>query len=347
VLLISNEDVTAAMTMSDCVEAIESVYRELSQGAAAFRPRGVTSVPHGGDRSYTLSTMDGASRASGVAAIRIRSDLVALRNGRQTKYAGSPGNFCGLVLLFDIENAAPLAIFNDGILQQMRVGATAAVAAIRMARSGSSVLGVLGAGGQARAHTRAYSDTFPIDAVRVYSPTPASRETFAREMNAELGVEVLAVDRAEDVFQGVDLVAACTNSTRPVFPAAWLQPGTHLSSVRHWREIGADIVERVDRVVIHQVPEDTRHSLTDVPRTTGTDQTEVDTPIPAKAPTLTDLISGQTIGRVSDSEITYFLNNVGTGIQFAACAGLALRRCQDLGLGLELPTESFLQQISD
>jgi ornithine cyclodeaminase/alanine dehydrogenase-like protein (mu-crystallin family) len=346
-LLISNDDVGSALTFGDCIEAIEDVYLEAGRGASVFRPRSAIQVPHAGASSFTLASMDGVSRGAGVAAIRIRSDLSTLEDGRKTKYAGSPGNFCGLILLFDIDNAEPLAILNDGILQQMRVAATAAVAARRMARPSSSVMGILGAGGQARAHLAAYSSILPIQTVRVHSPTPRSREQFAEEMAKSTGVEVEPVAEARDVFDDSDVVSVCTNATGPTFPGGWLRPGTHLSSVRHWAEIGEDVMSRVDRVVIHQPPMDTWHILTD--RDAETVEAAAEgrgAPVPADAPTLTELLSGAT-GRDAEDEVTYFLNNVGTGIQFAACASLALRRCREMGMGRELPTEWFLQQVSD
>ncbi|MBI2211548.1 MAG: ornithine cyclodeaminase family protein, partial [Deltaproteobacteria bacterium] len=50
-------------------------------------------------------------------------------------------------------------------------------------------------------------------------------------------------------------------------------------------------------------------------------------------------------GRMSDEQITFFLNNVGTGVQFAAMGYTAYRVAKEKGLGHEIPTDWFLQDI--
>jgi len=42
---------------------------------------------------------------------------------------------------------------------------------------------------------------------------------------------------------------------------------------------------------------------------------------------------------------TYFLNNAGTGVQFAAMGYCAHRAAKEKGLGREIPTEWFPQNI--
>ena len=42
-----------------------------------------------------------------------------------TTTAWKPDRFCGLVILFKADNGEPLAILNDGVIQHLRVGATA------------------------------------------------------------------------------------------------------------------------------------------------------------------------------------------------------------------------------
>jgi hypothetical protein len=46
-----------------------------------------------------------------------------------------------------------------------------------------------------------------------------------------------------------------------------------------------------------------------------------------------------------DKQVTFFLNNVGTGVQFAAVGYSVFRRAQQMSLGKEVPTDWFLQDI--
>lgn len=350
-LLLDNDDVDALLAMEDCIGAIEAVYREADRGEAAYRPRATFQVPRGTNRRFTLATMDGVSRAAGVAAVRIRSDFVISdpARGDEEKYASEPGSFCGLVLLFDLETAEPLAILNDGRIQQLRVGATAAVAARQLARPSSRILAVIGAGTQARAHVEAYVTDRPIREVRVFSPNAVHRDAFAAEIGAGHDVAARPVATAREAVEGADIVAACTSSTRPVLEAGWLAPGTHLSSVRHRAEIGPDVLSRADRVVVHVPSGATAHRVgaPEELREAGISRPSDETPTPRDAPTLADLLAGRTAGRSGDDEVTYFLNNMGTGLQFAACAGLVHLRALEAGRGREIPTGWFLQSISD
>ncbi|HVR31135.1 MAG TPA: hypothetical protein VMS74_00320 [Acidimicrobiia bacterium] len=343
-LLLDNDAVAAEADMAEFIEAIEAVYLELAAGGAATRTRSTLTARHERSTKYTLATMDGISRAAGVAAIRLRSDRSTEAAGRRTKFAGSEGNFLGLIVLFDLADAVPLAIIHDGIIQQMRVAATAAVAARRLARRTPTRLGVLGTGGQARAHVDAYLSVFPtIETVVIHSPRHQAREAFAAEMSERHRREFTAADEPRRVFAGSDVVAICTNATRPVFEAVWVEAGTHVSSVRHWAEVGVDFLERSDRTVVHQPPDNVDIVLAD---RTGRRDERPATPTP-DGPTLVQLLAGEAQGRGGDDEVTYFLNNVGTGVQFAACASIVYRRCVAAGRGRELPTEWFLQQISD
>jgi ornithine cyclodeaminase/alanine dehydrogenase-like protein (mu-crystallin family) len=60
-------------------------------------------------------------------------------------------------------------------------------------------------------------------------------------------------------------------------------------------------------------------------------------------PELSELVTGEHSGRNSSKEITFFMNNVGIGIQFAAAAHTVYQRAVECGIGREIPSEIFLQ----
>ena len=59
-----------------------------------------------------------------------------------------------------------------------------------------------------------------------------------------------------------------------------------------------------------------------------------------------DLLAGKVPGRTRPDQITVFNNNTGAGTQFAALGSAVVKRARDLGLGRELPTEWFLEDVS-
>jgi alanine dehydrogenase len=62
-------------------------------------------------------------------------------------------------------------------------------------------------------------------------------------------------------------------------------------------------------------------------------------------PTLPQLIAGQAQGRTSDEQVTCFLNNIGLGYQFAAVGALVYKKAREKGLGRELPTDWFTEDV--
>ncbi len=62
-------------------------------------------------------------------------------------------------------------------------------------------------------------------------------------------------------------------------------------------------------------------------------------------PTVFDLIAGRAEGRTVADQTTCFLNNTGTGYQFAACGAVAYRKAKKMGLGNEVPTDWFTEDV--
>jgi hypothetical protein len=62
-------------------------------------------------------------------------------------------------------------------------------------------------------------------------------------------------------------------------------------------------------------------------------------------PEISDLIAGKAPSRTDDEQITFFLNNVGTGVQFAAMGYCAYKAAKEKSLGREIPSEWFMQDI--
>ena len=62
-------------------------------------------------------------------------------------------------------------------------------------------------------------------------------------------------------------------------------------------------------------------------------------------PTLADLTVGKSPGRTSSDQMTCFLNNLGLGYQFAAVGSLVYRKAKELGVGMDLPTDWFTEDV--
>jgi ornithine cyclodeaminase/alanine dehydrogenase-like protein (mu-crystallin family) len=283
--------------------------------------------------------MDGSLPSAGVHALRLTSDLVEERDGRRVKIPAAPaGRYVGLVLLFDLGSLAPLAIVHDGELQRVRVGATSALAADRLARRSARVAAVIGAGWQAATQVAGLRAVRQLEEIRVFAPTPEKLAAFCAEH------DVAPADTAQAAIDGADIVALATNSRVPVLDGTWLTPGQHVGSVQGG-ELDATTLRRADVHVVRSRERATHHHA---PGHASLEARRANGAPSVATVELGEVVAGRA-GRASDGQITLFSGggtgaSSGLGIQFAAVANLVYRAALERGLGRELPTEWFLQQ---
>jgi alanine dehydrogenase len=366
-LIISNADVAKVLTMEMTMAALEEVYLALAAREAVCRPRIDIRIPTGDPaKNYQWGTMEGGSTA-GYFAIRMKSDVIhETRSGgsvTQEKYCTRPGLYCGLVLLTSIETGEPLAFINDGHLQHMRVGADGGIGVKYLAKPDAAVVGMLGSGGMARTHMCAFTLVRDIKKLQVFSPTREHRESFGREMAAAYNIEVEVCDRAEDVYKDADIVAGLTDSAVPVLDGRLLEKGAHIVNVGGTGKPDEESLRRVDVYL----------RFGDAPGPVGKPELAVDDEhlgyearpaqpkygdgrrgrarhgnmLPEKRITLADLVAGKVLGRSNAGQITYSERGNLQGAQFFAIAGKIYEAAKRAGLGRDIPTEWFLQDIRD
>jgi alanine dehydrogenase len=152
------------------------------------------------------------------------------------------------------------------------------------------------------------------------------------------------VGSAEETARGCDVVCSATNSSQPVLKLDWLEPGMHYNSIREF-ETDLAVLEKCDVIAIHTNFGGIQHYQ---PPGIVDDMPGVRREKPrdwSKYPEICDLIAGKAPSRTNDKQITFFLNNVGTGVQFAAMGYCAYKGAKELGLGHEIPSEWFMQDI--
>ncbi len=366
-LIINNQQVSELLTMPDCMRIQEESFRAQETGQAIHRPRIDLYAPcEREDGYYRWGTMEGWY--DGIFATRMKSDIVSWpthgnSGWTEEKYCVEPGTFCGLIMLFSSRNGRPLAMINDGVLQHMRVGGGAGIGARLLARRNVKTIGMLGSGGMARTYLAAYLVARPgIERVKVYSPTKANREAFAREMSAAHGIEVIPVDSAREAVRGADILSTNTDSMAPTFEADWLEPGMHVCMLGPC-EISNEAEARFD-VKIRQgvgglkLPETDRIKMEIgmSPLAYIGGSTEEMKRLPPKNPgkgfggdypDYCDVVFGRAKGRTSDEQITFYHNMGNQGLQFAAVAGLVYRLATEKGAGNPLPPEWFVQDVRD
>ena len=346
-LILSNDDVEALLPMSECISALEECYRELAHNRAAnaLRSDAVTTTARP-DAVYSLKLMGGVIPSLGVGAVRLNSDIISFGAERQTKLPLAPGaRYTGLVLLFSSETGEPLAIFPDGVLQRMRVGAASALGVKYLARADASTVALIGAGWQAGAQVMAIAAIRRVEVVRCYSPTREKREAFCAELTEKTGISVRPVATPEEAVRDAGIVLCATNATRHVFFENWLERGMHVGTIRG-TELEPGVVRAADVIAIHDRTAQAMITATEgvAMPTTRHALAGGEDPTPS-APTLGELIAGIAKGRTSADQTSCFLNLTGIGLQFAAAGAALYRKAREAGRGRELPTEWFTEDV--
>ena len=376
--LINNDEVNQVLRMADCIRVQEEAFRGLVDYGAVHRPRVDLYYPAEEPESYfRWGSMEGAS--SQYFAIRMKSDIVSwpkTDDGGWTedKHCIEPGTYCGLIFLLSTKNGEPLALINDGLLQHFRVGGGAGIGAKYLSRKDSEVVGLIGSGGMARTFLDAFCCVRPIKECRVFSPTKGHKEAFAEEMSDKLGIRVVAVSGPQEAIAGADIVSSATDSMVPVYDAAWLEEGQHVTNLGR-REMPEEAISRFD-VVVRQGVAGLQMKQTDIfqaerghsPAAFIGGTAEQQRVIPEKNPSpgfggdspefmdrgrggdkpeFKDLVTGKCEGRTTSNQITFYRNVGNQGLQFSSVGGLVYEKIIERNMGRDIPTDWLLQDIRD
>jgi ornithine cyclodeaminase/alanine dehydrogenase-like protein (mu-crystallin family) len=353
-IIITDDDVKRLLPMRDCIEAMRVAFRDFAEGAAVNRPRMRYLARHPDpERRYLANVHVGAVPSAGIACVRAGSQIIkppSATNDRRL-YENPQAFNWGIVILYSIETAEPLALMHEFQLSGMRVGATTAVAVDQIARPDADTLGLFGTGKQAHSALEAIALVRPLRRVNVHSPNAGHRRAFAAEMARE-GLEVVAVADARAAVTGADIVCCATTSMKPVFDGDWLEDGQLVISIANSdvtnkrSEVDRRSYERVRAVVIN-----------DWESVIDNDQTELLDPLAQgvirkeQIHELGDLLIGKAQVRqpprgAAESGIIYFKNNSGLAIQFAAAGGLLYRKAIQEGNNKTIPTEWLGSDLS-
>ena len=353
-IIITDDDVKRLLPMADCIEAMRTAFRDFANGTAVNRPRMRYLAQHPDPTCrYMANVHVGAVPSYGIACVRAGSQIMkppSASNDRRL-YENPQAFNWGIVILYSIETAEPLALMHEFQLSGMRVGATTGVAVDAIARQDASTLGLFGTGKQAHAAVEAIACVRPIRRVNVYSPSAEHRLAFVRDM-ARDGLEVAGVAEAREAVAGADIVCCATNAMRPMLDGDWLEDGQLVVSIANSdvtnkrSEVDRRTYERANAIIVN-----------DWESVVDNDQTELLDPLKEgvidedQVHELGDLLVGKvTLAQPPRGEpakgIIYFKNNSGLAIQFAAAGGILYRKVILQANNKTIPTEWLGSDLS-
>ncbi len=158
--------------------------------------------------------------------------------------------------LFRRSTGDPLATLDGRRITSLRTAATAAVAVAHHVVPGSPVrVGVVGSGEETKEGLRMLHGAIRIEAVRVFSPTPANRESYAAELSSELGLTVKPVASVAEALESAEVAYVATSAAGAPFlsfdDVAHVRVVVAIGSTRpNQRELKGDVLARAAHVVV-------------------------------------------------------------------------------------------------
>jgi ornithine cyclodeaminase/alanine dehydrogenase-like protein (mu-crystallin family) len=237
-----------------------------------------------------------------------------------------------VIVLCDAGDGRPLAVMDSIEVTIRRTAAATALAARHLARPESETITIGGCGHQGRAQLRALARVLPLRRAYASDADPEAAQRYARELSAELGIEVTPVTELAAAVGRSDVCVTCTPSRRPILFKDQVAPGTFVAAV------GADSADKQEldpalmaaSVVVTDVLEqcatigELHHALEAGLLTRADVHAE-----------LAEVVVGRKPGRRSAAEIIVF-DSTGTALQDVAAAAVVYEKALAAGRGLNV-----------
>jgi ornithine cyclodeaminase/alanine dehydrogenase len=210
----------------------------------------------------------------------------------------------------------------------MRTAAATAVAAQRLARPESSVLGVLGCGVQGRTNTEALNVLFPLKRVMAYDVDPKAARSYADEISSRFDLDVTVVDTPKDAVSGCDMVVTAgpiLKTPHATIQAGWMDEGAFASLVdfdSYWHPAA--------------MKETSKFCTDDVPQLLHYKEVGYFQDIPPIHADLGELVLGEKPGRENPTERNMTCN-LGLAMDDMAVAPTIYKQALEKGIGTWLP----------
>ncbi len=315
------------LTLTDVIQAIESVVDAHGRGRTVFEPRMHLMPDNGGIGHFNVLRGHVSTLGErGISGVKVVGDFVP--NYQQ----GLPSELA-LATLYDPYTGVPLAVMDATFITEARTGGMTAVGAKHLARKDSRVLGHVGARGTAYSNITMLDHLFQLDEIRVTSARPESREAFGERLRAETSTTVRVVATADECFEDADILVEASRLTEPtpllrtgsVKRGAFVVPYGTVSAVE------IDLLDVMDKVVVDDWRESQSGRL-------GSLRAHVDTGRLTRESLyaeMGEIVSGAKPGRERDDERILFWHR-GLSVLDVALAHLVLTRAETSDIGAML-----------
>lgn len=220
-LVLSEQEVQRLIDIDELIAALKQAHVQYSTGKAVMPVRLVVPLPQIQGRITSMPGFLTDDKALGMKIVTSfqenpKKDLPAI---------------LATIFLFSAETGKIIATMDGSYITAIRTACASAVATEALANPRTPVLGILGAGVQARAHIQALSRVRKLECIRLYSPSGTSAAGIKKEMAPRLNCAIEVAHNAESVVREADLLVTVTTAKEPILKFEWLKPGVHINAV--------------------------------------------------------------------------------------------------------------------
>ncbi len=322
-LLLSEKQVQDLIDIDELIATLEQAHIQCSTGRAVMPVRLVVPLPQIHGRITTMPGFLNDDNALGMKVITYFQD-----NPKR----GLPA-ILATIMLFSVETGKMIAVMDGSYITAIRTACASAMATRALANRETPVLGILGAGVQARAHIQALSRVRKLQQIKIYSPSGISATKIRKDMESDVGFGVKVAASAEDAVKHSDIVVTVTTAKEPSLKSEWLNAGVHINAVGSHRpdlrEVDGATLARAQVVV------DSREAIMAECGDILLALKEKSIPEDVIHAEIGEVLAGMKSGRESAGEITLY-KSVGIAIQDVATANLVYHRALDRKVGTQV-----------
>ena len=204
----------------------------------------------------------------------------------------------GMIIVFDKQTGAPIAVLNDECyLTDVRTAIAGAICAKYLAPKNIKKIGIIGTGVQARMQLQYLKEVVDCKETIVWGRSSDALVTYKNDMN-ESGFIITTTTNIDEVINNCQLIVTCTASERSLIKS--LKKGTHVTAMGSdtilKQELDSSVLLNADLIISDSLSQshergEIHHALNDR------------LPI-NRVLEIGDIISGQKKGRSNDEQIS-------------------------------------------
>jgi alanine dehydrogenase len=313
VLILGRSEIEKLLSMSEAIKAVEYSFKLKAEGRTIMPPKSYLDLPeYRGDFRVMPAYIDGTAGVKWVSVY-------------PNNWMQNLPSVIATIIICDPHTGFPLAIMDGAYITNIRTGAAGGVAVKYLARRDSSVIGVIGAGMQARTQLLAIKEVLPkIEQVKVFDLHRDAGLRYAEEMESRLSLNTSPVETIEEATEA-DIVVTTTPSRTPIIKKQHIRPGTHINAIgadaKGKQELEADLL-KVAKVIVDDIEQASHSGEINVPLSEGVITIE------DIYGTLGEVVANMKKGRENNEGITIF-DSTGVAIEDIICAKVVCNKARE------------------